>query len=405
MKKINKKITSFVLCASLATSAGVLLAGCGDNDDDKTIMNVSLNPSVEFILDDDDKVVSVNAKNEEGNLILSAQTSTEQFVGKDAEDAVKLFASYSKDMGFLVQGEIKSGDNEIKVQFSGDNKDAEKLYNDIKSELDEYLKSVDIQGTLTKLDNISKEAVQNLLAECEPYLSNEYIKNLSLDEMIEKIKQSRDETKEYLSQELKQAYYEAKQFAVEQAKFENLKSQLDDAQKLILDGANSAYKTVCDTLEDTRKSMFVNEDSPYQIALKAFREKKVEFLNYKNYIQEKDYGTDVDAKQNDLATLAKIESALEAVETQLENAKTSGNSAIDIAKVQVTNAYNAVVNFITGLGKDANELLDNAGKNITTNIETFETQFKADYSTFSQNAKQEWENMKTKLVDGYKENV
>ena len=404
MNKTNKKIASFVLCASLATSAGVLLAGCGDNDDDKTIMNVSLNPSIEFILDDDDKVVSVNATNEEGNLILSAQTDTEKFVGKDAEDAVKLFASYSKEMGFLVKGEVKSGENEIKVQFSGDNKDAEKLYKDIKSELDEYLKSVDIQGTLTKLDNISKEAVQNLLAECEPYLSSDYIKNLSLDEMIEKIKQSRDETKEFLSQELKQAYYEAKQFAVEQAKFENLKSQIKEEQQSVLSMVNTTYKTVCDTLEDTRKTLFVNEDSAYQIALKNFREKKVEFLNYKNYVQEKEFA-DEDARTNALATLEKLESALKNVETQLENAKTSGNSAIDNAKGQVTTAYNTVVDFITGLGKNANELLDKAGENITTNIENFETQFKTDYSEFSQKAKQDWESMKTKLIAGYQEKV
>ena len=45
---------------------------------EKRVMNISINPSVEFVLDEEDKVISVNALNEEGNLIIGAET----FVGK-----------------------------------------------------------------------------------------------------------------------------------------------------------------------------------------------------------------------------------------------------------------------------------------------------------------------------------
>lgn len=172
---MNKKIVSFVLSACLAVPATMLLTGC-DGHDDNTVMNVSLNPSVEFILDSNDKVVSVNAKNEEGNLILSAQANGEQFVGKDANSAVKLFASYSKEMGFLFEGNVKSGENEIKIQFSGNKGDADKLFNSIKDDLSSYLEELDVSGTLTKLDTLTKEKIQELLLECEPYLNMEQIK-------------------------------------------------------------------------------------------------------------------------------------------------------------------------------------------------------------------------------------
>ncbi len=380
----------------------LMLSGCGKDDgDDKTVMNVSLNPEVEFILDDDDKVISVNAKNEEGNLILSAQTSTEQFVGKDADDAVKLFASYSKEMGFLFEGEVNSGDNNIKIQFSGDKNDADKLYKEIQSELSNYLSSIDIQGTISQLETLTKEKIQELVLECEPYLNLEQIKSWSNDELIDKLKQSRDETKDFLSQELKQAYYEAKEFAVEQAKFEYIRGQLNALEKVTLDTANTVYKSACDSLEDIRTSTFVASDSVYQKALTAFRAKKTELLNYKNYVQENDFGTDVDAKTNALATLEKIQSALDNIEAQLENAKNTDVAALDSAKSQVTKAYNAVVQAITGFGKDVNSLLDEAGKNITSGLETFETTFKTNYSTYTQKAKQDWENMKTQLIAGY----
>ena len=400
---MNKKIVSFVLSACLAVPATMLLTGC-DGHDDNTVMNVSLTPSVEFILDSNDKVVSVHAKNEEGNLILSAQANGEQFVGKDANSAVKLFASYSKEMGFLFEGNVKSGENEIKIQFSGNKGDADKLFNSIKDDLSSYLEELDVSGTLKKLDTLTKEKIQELLLECEPYLNMEQIKKWSNDEMIEKIKKSRDETKEFLSQELKNAYYEAKEFAVKQAKFEKVIEQLNLAQQATLDIVTKTYQATCQTLDKTREDMFVKDDSVYQVALKKFREKKVEFLNYKNYVQEKDFGGNEEAKQQAMQTLATIETALNDAEAALETAKTTALNGIDNAKTSVTTAYNKIVDKISEMGKNVNDLLDKAGENINDNIENFETSFKENYSKYQEKAKQEWEKMRTMLIDGYQEN-
>lgn len=399
---MNKKIVSFVLSACLAVPATMLLTGC-DGHDDNTVMNVSLNPSVEFILDSNDKVVSVNAKNEEGNLILSAQANGEQFVGKDANSAVKLFASYSKEMGFLFEGNVKSGENEIKIQFSGNKGDADKLFKSIEEDLSSYLEELDVSGTLTKLETLTKEKIQELLLECEPYLNMEQIKKWSNDEMIEKIKKSRDETKEFLSQELKNAYYEAKEFAVKQAKFEKVREQLNLVQQATLDAVTKTYQSTCKILDDTRENMFVKDDSVYQVALKTFREKKVEFLNYKNYVQEKDFGGNEEAKQQAMQTLATIETALNDAEVALENAKTTALNGIDNAKTSVTNAYNTIVDEISKMGKNVNDLLDKAGENINDNIENFETSFKENYSKYQEKAKQEWEKMRTRLIAGYQE--
>ena len=54
MKKFAAILSSALF---LATSVSALV-GCGgkENSDDKTVMNISLNPSVEFVLDKDNKV-------------------------------------------------------------------------------------------------------------------------------------------------------------------------------------------------------------------------------------------------------------------------------------------------------------------------------------------------------------
>ena len=85
-----------VLGASIFTFTGMsVFAGCSEQAEGKTVMNVSLNPEVEFVLDADNKVVSVNALNEEGNLIVSAEV----FTGKSAEEAAQLFVKVSKETG------------------------------------------------------------------------------------------------------------------------------------------------------------------------------------------------------------------------------------------------------------------------------------------------------------------
>ena len=79
-----KKLAIF--CAAMMAATGVsAFAGCAEAKEQK-VMNLSLNPEVEFVLDENDKVVSVNALNEEGNLIVSAEV----FTGKTAEEAAKL---------------------------------------------------------------------------------------------------------------------------------------------------------------------------------------------------------------------------------------------------------------------------------------------------------------------------
>jgi hypothetical protein len=99
----------------LATGLGAFV-GCGDKGkaDEKTIMNVSLNPEVEFVLDSNNKVVSVNALNEEGNLVISAE-AFENVEGKSAEEAAQLFVKVSAETGFLVSGTASDGENEVEI--------------------------------------------------------------------------------------------------------------------------------------------------------------------------------------------------------------------------------------------------------------------------------------------------
>ena len=61
-----------------------------------TRVTVDINPSVEFIVDDQNKVVSVTALNDDGSILIAG----EAFVGKTPEEAVEMMVSLATETGW-----------------------------------------------------------------------------------------------------------------------------------------------------------------------------------------------------------------------------------------------------------------------------------------------------------------
>ena len=395
MKKILASVFAGVLTLGCAA-----FVGCSDEQSDpaneKTLMNVSLNPEVEFVLDANDTVVSVNALNEEGNLILSAEV----FTGKSAEEAVELFVEVSKENGFIVTGNVSAGENELSVSFSGDDEKAKQLYNDVKAHVETYFSEENITATLTQAKAITEAELEKLVAECAPYMEEAEIRALEYMDLVETIYESRKETADFYSQELKNAYYEAKAFAMKEAELETLKSHLNDLQKISYDFVHSTYASVVESIENTRLELLVNEDSPYQKALADFRAAKAEYLNYRNYVAslEEDEVTTLIAE-----TLASYEGLLDSAENALLLASESANAALDTAKAQVDVAYEAVVHFLDGVSVKANSYLKEISANQKDAAEEFFTEFETGYAQAVESAKTAWSDMRGTLSQGYTE--
>ncbi len=388
-----KKTTAFC-CAMLMLAMSVSgFSGCTDKEQMKnagTVMNVSLNPEVEFVLDKDNKVVSVNALNEEGNLIISAAA----FTGKNADEAVELFIQISDETGFLFEGGIQADENQLSVSISGDKEKAKEIYHSVAQKANAYFENADIEGKIEQGAAITKSELQKLVSECSPYMDMAKVKALSYMELVETIADSRKETAEMYSQEVKNAYYEAKAFAIQQAEYETIKSHLNVLQQLACDTAFDIYSGLAETIETTRFTMLVNEDSPYQIALRAFQKAKVEYLNYREYISS--------LEQNEITTeisalLASYQTSLDNAETALINAGKTANEALSSFKTQAKSAYDAV---ITAIG-DYTKLADKHANEISTKVTEmqgkFFHEFETTYQVSIEGAKQSWMDMKTAL--------
>ncbi len=389
-----KKLLSFFLALTLFCSAFLLLVSCGETPAKKepSVMTLSLNPEVEFLLDENGVVVSANALNEEGNLVLNAAV----FVGKTNEEAVKLFIDVTKETGFLVSGSIEADENNIKVAFSGE--DAEKRYDAIKKNVTDYLGE---KGITAGFENaaLTDEYLNGQLEKCLPYLDEAKLTAMSYEEKLAALKTSREETASLTSEQLKNAYYEAKELAYEKAKLEYVKKNANAAASIAIDMASKTYFELCDTLETLRYESLIKEDSLYQVALASFREAKVEFLNYRAYVAGLPEGEATEAVN---AQLDSLEAALNQAEQALATAYATANSALDEAKKQLDTVYAQMISTIKGLDGSIETSLNEASDHITGELDNVTSAFETEYASSITAAKNQWSAMEDALKAGYK---
>ena len=393
MKKLMTTL-SMVLALGLGTgfltSCGVTDSGNTETNKQEKVMNLSLNPQVEFVLSEDDKVITVNALNEEGNLIISAE-AFENIEGKTAEEAAKLFVQVSTDTGYLVQGSAAAGDNQISISFSGDQEVAKDLYQDVEGKMKEYLDSVDVTVNIQMSEEIKMEHLKALLAVCEPNLDTS---EMTYEQLVDALEQSRKETAEFYSQQLKNAYYEAKEFTMQMAELETLRGHLNTIQQLAFDVMTQAYEKAVELIEKTRMELLVDEDSLYQRALGYFRELKVTYLKTRNEFSIGDATITVEITEEELAKMkAQVEKAEEAFIQAAEDA----NKSLDTLKGKVTESYNKAIETLNEYSVKADDYLVEISNKQKEKQTEFFTAFETNYKTYIEGAEKQWTDMETEL--------
>lgn len=345
--KLWKKIAACGMSLALAAGTCALLAGCGGGDGEAAArMQVDINPSVEFILDADNKVLSVTALNDDGALIVAG----EAFVGKTAEDAVELMVSISTDAGYLVKGELSAGQDGITVSITGDAEAAQKLYEDVKAGVDAFLEKIGIDAAVERGEALKLDALRDLVQAADPTLSDEEVAAMTEEQLLNALKISRIETAQLLTEELRAAYNTAKEYDFRFAERQATKSVIEglgSAYESFLNGyaaALDSYQKAIQAVEQARYDYLVDAGSDYQKILAEVREQKDKVLEQRKEAAELPEGA---AKEAAKAALAAEEAILETKEAALELAGDAANASFDLA----LSAMKTVENALTELEK------------------------------------------------------
>ena len=283
MKK--RLISIFLLCTLFLTA--ISFTSCSNAKPEEgsiTRMTVDINPSVEFMIDDQNKIISVTALNDDGSILIVG----EAFVGKTPEEAIEMMVTLASDTGYLVQGNAEASENTVKISVSGDSKYAERLKKDITEKANDTLKALDINGTVEKVEALKIDALRQMALSTSLYTEEE-ISTMDEGQLYKVISAGRIETALLITEEMRSAYYSAKEYKISFAQREETARIIKELGGLY-NLTHTAYKTALDVystaiteLDNFRYEMLVSPESEYQKSLTKLREAKIELLKQKNY--------------------------------------------------------------------------------------------------------------------------
>lgn len=379
MKKIFKKVGASLLSVALVVGAGATLVGCCNKEDpENQVLSLSVNPGIEFIVDNDDKVLSVTASNEDGAYLLEKFTD---FTGMSAKDAALKFLELSEQYGFVVEG-TTNGET-FTISVSGDG--ANDLYNDVKNKINN--KATELGLTIGAMDKITEEELEAMVAECYQEYSAAQIDELDDEELLNLIKQSREETKDLKTEEDRLEYYKERALKVIETKINAINKYLDEdatleekikaqADSILL---NEIYPTIVgfydlveeqlnnlNDLIDEQLSSYITQKEEYLALVEEYREALA--LN-------SDADPSNDVEEIALTELTTLKQQADTVKAQIETFRTQAKAQISsILETYVYPSLQTINEYINSILSDINLGISEINNQVQTQITTLKNE-------------------------------
>lgn len=343
MKKKGIIILTGSLCACLAVGIGayVLIGNLNKEEPTKlTMVQMNLNPSVSFVVDEDNKVVSVTGENNEGKMIIAG----EEIVGEDLSKAIEIILTVENETGYLISGNVTADENQLSFSVSVDDEAVKSIIeNQITTTVNQVCEELDVDQHITYLKAYTDEQLNEILLSIDSTLTAEDVEAMTYEQKINTIKLYQLETAELYSQELEDLYTQVKEYEITFAESEFTKDAIA-SMGMIYELYMSVYEEVLGVLQSSINSLntiryeqFVSEESSYQKAYASLLDAKAEVIAYKNELAQVE--TDNTEKQeNILALLEAKEQLLDTLTAGLEAQKESALALIDSSILRIEEA-------------------------------------------------------------------
>lgn len=293
-----KKLLSFLSICALTLSALVFTA-CGAKSEPTSVMTMQVNPTVQFILDQNNKVINVTGVNEDGqNLILAVN-----FKGKTAEEAAKLFVEVSTQLGKI---DVNSTGTTVDISLSSSdeaNQKFENLKNSVKNSVNNFFKENGIiAGAKVHVQEI-QEAINIYGEQVKTFVGETY-----------------EDAVEYLTEVSKE--FENIDYSLR----ENLKTAINNIDAMYKTSVETAKQTIADLEDRLNKSEILPESIKKELK-NQLNEAKTKFNEISKEIRTK-----IDAE---------VDTFEENSKQIIANLKTEINNIINVGKTSIENHKNA----------------------------------------------------------------
>lgn len=322
----KKKLVTIIVSAAVAVVllASLIIGLIINNNREKTaktIMTCSVNPQVQFVLNDKNEVMKVVALNNDGQAIAMEV----DFVGLDAEDAAEMFVKISTKAGYI---DVNTSGTSVKFDLNGQKKNYDKLKNKINEKVNAFFdENGIIAGAITTITEDFKKAVKAL----KPNALN--LDDKSKKDLMDHYMQICDMINGMEPDRLTEFYTK-----YNDAYNKFLASQTDFEEQIAEQEANlQEYKAEIDGMPDGIEKTALQES--IRIAETAIKYLKTDLYTLQNnYANNRDYLIDTIKKQSESVfetikteinkNIATFEGKLAERKTYYENNKESVNAAI-----------------------------------------------------------------------------
>lgn len=313
-KKNVGKIIALVVSFVVIVTATLLIIFLPKKQTPKAVMELNVNPNVQFLIDTNNKVMAVNYLNDDAQTLLKDTN----FNGKTAEQAAELFVKLSTEAGFI---EVSTSGTRVDITISCETpEELTELKNKIIENVNSYFdKNGIIAGAVVNITENVDEAIQKIgiqtkdtlnktkqellelynetskdIADVALCFQNElmtFIQNLKdntfsdmaqleekIDNLIEQIQNSiiTEEIKQELQKQLDTIKTEYNKRVDEFNNFVQEKiNELKEKSTAIYNQARKQlqqHKQNCKDLIDQHKEYFKNHKEAVQDAINAYRE-------------------------------------------------------------------------------------------------------------------------------------
>lgn len=277
-----KKTLCLLIAAAMLLATLPLLVACSSKPGKGTVtrLTVDINPSVEFMIDDENKVMAVTAMNDDASVLLSGEV----LVGKTPEEATKALVTLAANTGFLT--DEAGNPRTVRISLSGESRYAKKLYDSVEKQASRVLDDLGVSAKVEKVMALEIEALRALAAKTSLYTEEE-LAEMDEEQLYQVLAAGRVETALLVTQELREAYYTAKRHEVDFAGRQATANVIEAMGGLytVVHGAYNtaltAYSKAIKALDEFRYNTFVSAGSAYQQKLAELRTAKAELLEEK----------------------------------------------------------------------------------------------------------------------------
>ena len=227
------------LCLVLLLVVGIVIAGLGGKkpteSDNVHLVELNVNPSIQFTVDEENKVLSVYGANDEGKMLINGEV----FVGKDLDEAIELVIKLETEYGYLISGNVEATENTITVSVSSDIEDVVKgIKEDVNAAINAACEKYDVKKVIETANGHTLETLRALAMELDPTLTEEQVSKMGYQELLLVVENYHLEVVDYASVKLEELYQKIKNQKIEFAKTE--------AANEFIQKADSTYQEIKD---------------------------------------------------------------------------------------------------------------------------------------------------------------